>query len=180
VHRAASKIRGKVGGRSERKSRRGRPPKYGTRSQIVAVTLPRKTVAALARLHSDLGWAIVGLVEKTQQLKSAGPAARDVQLVEVGDGSFLIVVNRERFHTLPGIQLVPLSATQAFLALDPGGGLADLELAVLERLEQLKTPSRERRAMSDLSSQLRRWRRDPHLQSHTRSIIIVTKRRRER
>lgn len=174
LHPDSSKVR--VG--SPRQGRRGRPPKYGTLSQIVAVTLPRKTVAALGELHSDLGWAIVGLVEKTQRVNSAGSANRDVQLVEVGDGNFLIVVDRERFHTLPGIQLVPLSATQAFLALDPGRGIADLELVVLERLEQLKTPSRERRAMSDLSRQLRRWRHDPHLQSHSRSIILVTKKRR--
>jgi hypothetical protein len=159
-----------------RKGRRGRPPKYGTRSQIVAVTLPRTTVSALAQLHSDLGWAIVGLVEKTQRATSPRSVARDVQLVEVGDGGFLIVVDRERFHMLPGVQLVPLSATQAFLALEPGGGIADLELAVLERLERLKTPSRERRATIELSRQLRKWRRDPQLQSHSRSIVIVTKR----
>ena len=155
---------------------RGRPPKYGRPSQVVAVTLPQETVAALERLHSDLGWAIVTLVEKT---RGAGPpksSASDVQLVEIGDGQFLIVVKSAMFHLLPGVQMVPLSATQAFLALDSGRGMADLELAVRDRLEQLKTPSRERRAIARLGDQLRKWRRDPHLQMHSRSIVIVAKR----
>ena len=51
------------------------------------------------------------------------------------------------------------------------------ELVVLERLEQLKTASAERRALTDLSRQLRAWRRDPQLESHSRSIIFLTKRR---
>ncbi len=173
LHRQAPKVRAS----KPRRSRRGRPPKYGTSSQIVAVTLPRETVEALGALHSDLGWAIVGLVEKTRRLNVVKSPQRDVQLVEVGDGHFLIVLDRRRFHSIPGLQIVPFSATQAFLALDPGRGFADLELVVLERLEQLKTASAERRALTDLSRQLRRWRRDPRLESHSRSIIIVTKRR---
>jgi hypothetical protein len=142
----------------------------------VAVTLPREAVDALRRLHSDLGWAIVTLVEKTSRARPRVPS-RDADLVEIGDGQFLIVVNTALFHSLPGVRMVPLSATQAFLALDPNRGMADLELAVLDRLEHLKAPNRERRAVARLGDQLRKWRRDAHLQFLTRSIIIVAKRR---
>lgn len=143
----------------------------------MAVTLPQEAVEALRRLHSDLGWAIVTLVEKTSRARSPRPPSRDADLVEIGDGQFLIVVNTALFHSLPGVRMVPLSATQAFLALDPNRGMADLELAVLDRLEHLKAPSRERRAVARLGDQLRKWRRDAHLQFLTQSIIIVAKRR---
>jgi hypothetical protein len=136
-------------------------------------------------VHTDLGWAIVRLVEKSSR---AGPphaagkhaAGKDVRLVEVADGQFLIVLNSAVFHSLPGVQMIPLSGTQAFLTLEPGRGITDLELAVLDRLEQLKTPGPERSAIASLGQQLRRWRRDPNLQSHVRSMLIVTKRQASR
>ena len=162
---------------ASRKHRRGRPPKYGGPSEVVAVTLPRRVVAALRRQHSDLGWAIVGLVERTDRAKNATTPERDVQLVEVGNHEYLIVVNAGLFHALRGVQLVPFSTTQAFLALEPGHGITDLELAVLDRLAQLKTPSRERRGVAFLGEQLRKWRLDQHFETQPRSIIIVNKRR---
>jgi hypothetical protein len=141
---------------------------------VVAITLPQHVVQTLGRVHSDLGWAIVSLVEKTRTGRR--PGSPDVQLVEVGDGQFLIVVNSALFHALPGVQLVPFSATQAFLALDPGRGMNDLELAVRDRLEQLRVRNRERSAVAQLGRQLKKWRCDPALHSHARSIIIVSKR----
>ena len=172
-HRQMNKsIRG-----ASRSSRRGRPPKYGWPSQVVAVTLPRRVVDALKRLHSDLGWAIVGLVETTHRRNRLTLSERDVQLVEVGDHQFLIVVNSGILDRLPGVQMVPFSATQAFLALEPGRGMGDLELAVRDRLAQLRAPTRERRAVAHLGQQLRKWRLDPRFEPHARSIIIVNKRR---
>jgi hypothetical protein len=144
------------------------------------VTLPRKIVQTLGRVHSDLGWAIVRLVEKSSRADPPHAAANDVRLIEVADGQFLIVLNSTVFHSLPGVQMIPFSNNQAFLALDPGQGINDLELAVLDRLEQLKTPSPERSAIASLGQQLRRWRRDPRLQSHVRSIVIVTRGRARR
>jgi len=158
--------------------RRGRPPKYGWPSQVVAVTLPRRVVEALRRMHSDLGWAIVGLVETDRRANHSAVSERDVQLVEVGAQQFLIVVNSRMFHSLAGVQMVPFSATQAFLALEPGRGLGDLELAVMDRLAKLKAASRERRAIQHLASELRKWRLDKRYEPQARSIIIVNKRRR--
>ena len=142
----------------------------------MAVTLPRSTVQRLRRLHSDLGWAIVSLVE-TQRQAGAEDAPPDVALVEVGEGQFLIVVNAAVFRAVPGVQLVPLSKTQAFLALDPGRTMADLEVLVRDRLEQLTRPSREQRALSTLGRELRKWRRDPTVRPESRAIVILTRRR---
>jgi hypothetical protein len=154
--------------------RRGRPPKYGRPGKVVALTLPREIVQTLHQMNSDLGWAIVSLVEKHRRRRTAErPATHDAELVDVGDSNSLIVVNAARFHALPGVQMVPLSATQAFLALEPGRGMADLELAVLDRVEHLPPDDDERRALEALRDQLQRWRRDRKLGFHNRSIILV-------
>jgi hypothetical protein len=68
--------------------------------------------------------------------------------------------------------MVPLSDSQAFLALEPGRGLADLELTVGDRIATIKAGP-ERRALARLLDQLRKWRRDRRLQFDTRSIILV-------
>jgi hypothetical protein len=71
--------------------------------------------------------------------------------------------------------MVPLSDHEAFLALEPGRGMADLEIAVLDQLERLKPGTPERRAAERLRQQLRAWRRDSKLTFQPRSIILVTR-----
>jgi len=156
------------------RARRGRPHKYGRPSKVVALTLPTEVIEALRASHSDLGWAVVKLVEKTR-----GPAKRkaapDVQLVEVGAGASLIVVNPAFIEQLPTVQMVPLSDHEAFLALAPGRGMADLEIAVVDQIERLRPGTPERRAAERLRRQLSAWRRDSRLAFESRSIILVTR-----
>lgn len=104
----------------------------------------------------------------------------DVELLSVADNRSLIVVKRSAFSRLPGVDIVPLAADRAFLALPPDRGLSDLELAVLDRLEQpfLKDPERD--ALRSLRSQLRSWRMDRSLDFRTRAIIVVEQRRKTR
>jgi hypothetical protein len=146
---------------------RGRPPKYGRRSQAVAVTLPREVVARLRRLHSDLGWAIVGLVEKNGHAIGRRASDGHPELAEIGNSEFLIVVDPAQFRWLRSVRLVPISENQAFLA---------LELAVRDRLENVRTSATERAAIGTLATKLRKWRRNTRLDFHARSIIIVGKR----
>ena len=165
--------------------RRGRPPKYGTPSKIVAVTLPDDVVTELGGIHEDLGWAIVRLVEQRRQTPSTKKAAADrrraagssevaaAELVSIGGGQSLIVVNSAAVRSIPGVQMIPLSETEAFLALEPGRGMSDLEIAVLDRIEHLRKGSKERGAVERLLSKLRRWRRDDSLACHPRAIILV-------
>jgi hypothetical protein len=155
-------------------ARRGRPHKYGRPSRVVALTLPKEVIEALRASHSDLGWAVVTLVEKTRGRAQRQPSA-DVQLVEVGAGASLIVVNPAFIQHLPTVQMVPLSDHEAFLALEPGRGMADLEIAVVDHLDRLRPGTPERRAAERLRQQLRAWRRDPKLTFESRSIILVTK-----
>jgi len=156
------------------RGRRGRPPKFGRRGQVVALTLPEDVVAGLKRLDRDLAWAVVRLYERAAGRRAQRDEDRAVaNLVRVAERRSLIVVNREGFTRLPGVTIVPVSATRAFLALEPGLGISDLELAVNERLDEPAIEQREQRALARLRAQLRRWRRDRGLRFHTRAIIEV-------
>jgi hypothetical protein len=141
--------------------RRGRPSKFGRPSRVVALTLPEDAIDRLRRVHRDLGWAILKLLDREPH-----PAARngddiqpDVELVTIADRRSLIVVNREIITNLPGVNIIPLSANRAFLAVDIDRGMSDLELAVSDRLGDPTIERAERRALVALRSRLTTWRR---------------------
>jgi hypothetical protein len=154
---------------------RGRPPKFGRPAQLVAITLPTDVVQALRARDPDLARAIVGLVEHRRTGAAPRPAAPppDVELATIGGRQSLIVVNRAAFRRLPGVQIVPISGNRAFLALQAGLGLADLELAVTDRLEDGRLSAVERQALAGFRAQLRAWRSDRSLRFHPRAIIVV-------
>src|SRR5258708_15689421 len=116
--------------------RRGRPSKFGRPSRVVALTLPQAVIDRLRRVHQDLGWAIVKLLDKAP--RAAGPrdddTQPDVELVTIAERRCLIVVNREVIRNLPGVNIIPLGGNRAFVALDIDRGMSDLELAVSDRL----------------------------------------------
>jgi len=153
-------------------AKRGRPLKFGQPGQAVAVTLPSEVVRGLRKVHPDLGWAIVALFQKKRLSLNGRPAA-DFELVKVAGRRSLIVVNRDVFKQLPGINVIPLHGNRAFLALEPGRGIADLELAVLDRLSDSAVDEAEHKALERLRSQLRKWRRDRTLRFEARAIIVV-------
>jgi hypothetical protein len=154
---------------------RGRPPKYGQPAKVVAVTLPTDTIEALQRIHADLGWAIVSLVDAARGMAGRTPRPRTAELVEIGSGHSLIVIPAIGVRRVPGVQMVPLTEGQAFLALEPGRGMADLELAVTDLLEEARLSTRDRETLTSLASQLRRWRRDRRLAFTTRTIIVASR-----
>lgn len=159
-------------------TRRGRPSKFGRPSRAVALTLPDDVIEALRRVHRDLGWAIVKLLEHdagAARPRKIDPQP-DVELVAVADRQYLIVVNHEVIRNLPGVNIVPLGGDRAFLALDVDRGMSDLELAVIDRLRHVTLDRRERRALTTLRTHLGGWRGDPGLQVRTRAIIVVERR----
>jgi hypothetical protein len=154
--------------------RRGRPSKFGRPSEVVALTLPEEVVRGLRKIDADLAWAIVTLFERGPRRPAPTPVRRPVaELALVGGGRALIVVSRSVIRSLPGITIIPLDAERAFLALAPGQGMSDLELAVIDRLENAAGSARERGALAAFRAQLRRWRHDPSLHISPRSIIVV-------
>jgi hypothetical protein len=158
--------------------KRGRPPKFGTPGQVVALTLPEDVIRGLKRIHADVAWAIVRLFQKrSHRTPHQRASSADSELVSVANGKSLIVVNRDVFKELPGVNMIALHGDRAFLALDPDAGIADLELAVVDRMNDRAISARERTALSELRGHLHRWRRDPALRCRVRSIIVVERTR---
>ncbi len=154
--------------------KRGRPHKFGRQGVLVAVTLPEDVVQGLRKLHADLGWAIVTLFEKTHKTRAHEDTTRDdAELAVVGRRLALIVVNAHAFAKLPGVNVVPLYGDRAFLALEPGHGISDLELAVIDRLESPTLEKGERKVLASLRQRLREWRNDPSLRCDSRAIIVL-------
>src|SRR5262249_54929455 len=105
--------------------KRGRPPKFGRPGQAVTLTLPAEVVAGLKRIDSDVAWAVVRLYERESRRALAHRTRAIAELVRIAEGRSLIVVNRAEFTRLPGVTMVPVSATRAFLSLEPGLGMGD-------------------------------------------------------
>jgi hypothetical protein len=153
---------------SQRK--RGRPPKFGRAADLISITLPRDVITWLESIDDDLAWAIV----KLHQRATKGPVAQVqvAQLVRFPGNRALILVNPDLFGTVPGISLIPLADGRAFLALDHGKGVADLELAVLDHLEDPVTSASQKDALRRLRSLLKQWRQEG-IRFEPRSIIVA-------
>lgn len=163
--------------------RRGRPPKYGRPARVLALTLPEDVLAWLRGIHADPGWAIEMLFRRATRRNGARRQARlprdgNAALVAVGGRQSLIVVDPKRFRHLRGVSTIRLTPASALLALRGSGGMADLELAVLDRLEAPHLAPAERRALLAIRRQLRDWRRSGRFRFSTRSIILVERSRR--
>ena len=100
--------------------RRGRPAKFGRPSRVVALTLPEDAIERLRRVHKDLGWAIVKLLDTkgVPNVSDMPEQEPDVELVTVADRRSLIVVNREVIRDLPGVNIIP--STQAARGVQSG------------------------------------------------------------
>lgn len=152
-------------------SKRGRPLKFGRPAQLVTLTLPDDVVTWLGSIHADLGWAVVKLHERS--LKTTGSRPHTLaELVQLPGRRALILVKPESFANLKGISTIPLADGRGFLALDPGKGVADLELAVIDRLDMQGLPAGERADLQFLRQQLRQWREEG-TEFESRSIIVA-------
>jgi hypothetical protein len=85
----------------------------------------------------------------------------------------LIVVEPQAFKGLRGVSTIPLADGRAFLAFDGAGGLADLEVAILDALEVAPPASENHAQLTQLREVVRAWRRDKRLAFRTKSIIVV-------
>jgi hypothetical protein len=147
---------------------------------MLALTLPRDVVAWLQQVHRDPAWAIVRLFERLAAAPERRPAGFPpaVELARLSSRRALIVVDPRTVRSVPGVSVVPVATGRAFLAFEEGRGLADLELAVLERLEHPDTDVAERQELGQLHRQVREWRRSRNYRFSTRSIILVERVRR--
>jgi hypothetical protein len=155
------------------KTTRGRPLKFGRPARAVAVTLPEDVIDALHAADPDLGRAIVSLVAEKTPAPMRPPKPPVVDVAPVGHRRALIVVDPAAIPSLPGCALIPIAKDRAFIALEPGRALADLELAVIDELSGTRLTADRRRSLLALRRALRTWRRDSRVGVYERSIVVL-------
>jgi len=152
--------------------KRGRPLKFGRPTRLVTLSLPDDVVAWLRTIDKDPAWSVVKLFERDTIKARKARADRLAELVQIPGRRALILVRPEPFQNLKGISIIPLADGRGFLALEPGKGVADLELGVIDRLESKSLSTAEREALEFLRGQLREWR-DNGTEFESRSIVIA-------
>jgi hypothetical protein len=158
-----------------KKPARGRPLKYGHPARLVAITLPEDTIDELRQIDTDIGRAIVLLVNALAGSHESATHRPIVTYEKVGRRRSLIVVDRDAVKGVPGCELIPLSDDRAFLALADGHGLPDLELAILDRLSDHNVTGRQREGLEALRRALMDCRRADDIEVESRSILVVEK-----
>jgi hypothetical protein len=143
--------------------------KFGRPSRTVTLTLPRDTLDALQQVDADYARAVVALVER----RAASPRTRPVDTLPAGRRQSLIVIDPSEIPLLPGCSFVRIGASSAFIALDPGAGLADLELAVVDRMNDVDITRAQRKALRVLRAALKKWRQDRRIVAHPRAIVVL-------
>lgn len=150
--------------------KRGRPPKFGREAQLISLTLPRDVLNWLGSIDDDVAWAIVKLHEKATRARIA--QVQVAQLVRFPGDRALILVRPELFGDVPGVALIPLSDGRAFLALENGRGVADLELYVIDRIEDSNIGPEQRQSLMDLRQLLKQWREEG-IRFESKSIVVA-------
>ncbi len=139
------------------------------------MTLPEDVIAMLRARDRDLARAIVGLVGRgdRKSSKRIERTPEPVNLLKIGRGRFLITIDSRVVARLPQCELVPFGRGAAVLALEPGHGLADLALAVVDRLDEPDVKTHERAALVRVRSAIRTWMRDKGFSYETRAIVVI-------
>jgi hypothetical protein len=157
---------------------RGRPPKFGRPAQIINLTIPNDVLHWLQAIHPDPGWAIVLLHERLAgKRRKTLPKMRQAALAQLTPQRSLIVVNPAVFRGVKGVSILPLARGRAFLALQTGQGIVDLEIAILDRLEDKNLSAPQREALTQIRAQIKEWRSSPRWRAKSEAIILIERRR---
>ena len=156
----------------------GRPKKYGRSSHAVTVTLPEDVLARLRALNSDLGHAIVTLVDRqaTTRPRHAAPA----EIATYGNQAVIIVNPAKALKRLPGVRLVPVGNGRALISLDRPNSISQLELHVRDAIDAHGANGVERQTLEAIADILRRTRGSRTVSLKERSIIVLESKRQRR
>ena len=156
---------------------RGRPRKYGRPARAVTVTLPEDILATLSAADTDLGRAIVKLVERRGKALAIArkPAA---EIAPYGNRSVIIVPDARALRRLPGVQLVPIGNGRCLIALEPPYSIPQLELDIRDLLTQKGLVEAERNTLDAVAGILRTARVSRDVTPEERTIIVLETRRR--
>jgi hypothetical protein len=152
----------------------GRPRKYAEPSQPVTVTLPQTTLRQLEQVDADRGRAIVKLAKNASLEMSEGRPVLEV--VEIGGGTALVVVGGASvLQQIPFVRLVEVALGRYLIALLPGRGIHELEVALTDLVEDRDNLSEsDRELITTLLTQLRNFRKSESV-STAQILLLQTK-----
>lgn len=155
----------------------GRPRKFGRPSRAVTVTLPEDVLTRLGALDTDLGRAIVTLVERK------GVRLRAVERAEIasyGNHAVIIVTPVNALKRITGVQLVPIGNGRALISLEDPHSIPEFELGLRDALERDDVSASERQTLQSIADILRQTRRSRRVVLEERTIIVLETKRQRR
>jgi hypothetical protein len=156
----------------------GRPRKFGRPSRAVTVTLPEDVLMRLGVLDTDLGRAIVTLVERKG---TRGRAIECAEIASYGRHAVIIVIPVNALKRIAGVQLVPIGNGRALISLEQPHSIPTFELGLGDALERGDLSELERQTLQAIADILRQMRRSRRVILEERTIIVLeTKRQRRR
>jgi hypothetical protein len=155
---------------------RGRPSKYGRPSRAITLTLPEDVLTRLRAVDTDLGRAIVKVVE--QRTTPHVAAIKPAEIATYGNHAVIIVTPVKALKRLPGVQLVPIGDGRCLIALEPPHSIPQLELDIRDVLERDGISGPERATLETVTEILRRARESRNIRPEERTIIVLESRRR--
>lgn len=156
----------------------GRPRKFGRPSRAVTLTLPEDVLTRLRGLDTDLGRAIVTLVErKAARVRTVEPA----EIASYGNHAVIIVTPVNALKRIAGVQLVPIGNGRAIISLQRAHSIHEFELGLGDALARGAVSELERQTLGAIADILRHTRRSRRVMLEERTIIVLeTKRQRRR
>ncbi|HMO51449.1 MAG TPA: hypothetical protein PKE26_09585 [Kiritimatiellia bacterium] len=149
----------------------GRPRKFIEPSHPITVTLPERTLEALATISDDRAKAIVMAVDTLRPPDNRSEHAL-VQVIKASEKTSMIVVGANQLlSAIPFLGLAEVAPGRYLLHLISGTSLADLEVALDDILEGDRGTDIERAMVAQLRMQLKKVRRTRSV--HKAEVLIV-------
>lgn len=156
----------------------GRPSKWGRPSRAVTLTLPEDVLSRLGAVDTDLGRAIVKVVERRTTSRAA--PIRPAEIASYGQHAVIIVTPVKALKRLPGVQLVPIGNGRCLIALKPPQSIPQLEVHVRDVLARERLTAIERETLETVAEILRGARASRTTTPVERTIIVLETKRKRR
>jgi hypothetical protein len=157
---------------------RGRPSKYGRPARAITLTLPEDVLARLGAVDTDLGRAIVKVVEHRTAPRAS--AVRPAEIASYGNHAVIVVTPVKALKRIPGVQLVPIGNGRCLIALEPPHSIPQLELEIRDVLAGNGLAGSERDALESVAEILRDARASRGMRPKERTIIVLESSRKRR
>jgi len=135
--------------------------------------LPRRTVAHLSGIDSNLARAIVSVTERSLARESKRPP---VEIVDVSPGTSVLTVSASRvLREIPWLRPIEIDPGRFLLTVIPGTTIESLEGTIASLLDRLTEADddRERRILIELGNTIRTLRESDTLRTMELSLVCV-------